>query len=391
MTEEIAREVEGLKDELIALRRDLHRHPELPFEETRTARIVASHLQEVDISVKTGVAKTGVVGLIEGGEPGPTVMIRADMDALPVQEVPGRPYSSVEEGKMHACGHDGHTAILVAVAKLLARRKESLKGRVKLVFQPAEETILGARPMIEAGVMEDPKVDRVLACHLWSTLEVGIVGVRKGPILSSTDVIKIVVKGKGGHGGLPHLSVDPIVIAAQIVVALQSIVSREVDTAERVVLSFGRIHGGTQNNIIPDEVEIVGNLRTVNEEVRQFVLRRVEEVARAIAMGMRGEAEFGHLRGTPAVINDPEVTEMVADVAGHVVGEENVLWIEPVSPGDDAALFLQKAPGCYFLVGAGNEERGIVAPHHHPAFDIDEDALPIAARILTEAALHYLA
>jgi len=390
MADEMASEVEGLKDEMVALRRDLHRHPELAFQERRTAGTVASRLEELGISVRTGVAETGVIGLLQGGAPGPTVMIRADIDALPVQEVPGRPYSSVEEGKMHACGHDGHTTILVAVAKLLAGRKGSLKGRVKLVFQPAEETMSGAQPMVEEGVMENPKVDRVLVCHLWSPLEVGTVGVRPGPIFVSTDEIRVLVKGKGGHGGLPHLSVDPVVIAAHTIVALQSIVSREVDALQRVVLSFGRISGGTQFNIIPDEVRLEGNLRTLDEEVRSFVMKRVAEVAGSVAAAMRGRAELVHVRGIPPVVNDREVTEVVAAVAGRVVGKENVIQVEPVAVGDDAALFLERAPGCYFLVGAGNKERGITAPHHNPEFDIDEAALPIAARILAEAALHYL-
>ena len=390
MADEIAREVEGLKDGLIALRRDLHRHPELPFEEKRTAGIVAARLQEMGISVRTGVAGTGVVGLIEGGEPGPTIMLRADMDALPVQEVQGRPYSSVENGKMHACGHDGHVAALVTAAELLARRKQSLKGRVKLVFQPAEETISGAQRMIDEGVTEEPKVDRVLTCHLWSPLEVGKVGIRTGPIFVSTDNMWIRVKGKGGHGGLPHQTVDPVVIAAQVVVALQAVVSREIDSAQRVVLTFGKIAGGTQFNIIPDEVELGGNLRTLDDGVRSHMLRRIEELARAVAEGMRGSIEFEHVVGTPAVVNDPDTVDVVAAAAGKVVGQENVIQVEPVAVGDDAALYQQQAPGCYFLVGAGNEEKGIVAPHHNPAFDIDEEALPIAVRVFVEAALHYL-
>lgn len=390
MTDSIAHEVAGLRDELVALRRDLHRHPELPFQETRTARVVASYLEGLSIPVKTGIGGTGVVGLIEGGQPGLTVMLRADMDALPVQEVAGREYGSVEPGKMHACGHDGHVAILLTVAKLLSGRRASLRGNVKLAFQPAEEPISGAQRMIDDGVMQSPKVDRVLTCHLWSPLQVGTVGVRPGAIFVSTDILRVVVQGRGGHGGLPHQTVDPVNIAANVLVALQSIVSREVDAAQRVVLSFGKIAGGTQFNIIPDEVELGGTLRTLDEGVRQFVLRRVEEVSGAIATGMRGHALFQHVNGTPAVVNDPEVAAVVAAAAEKVVGKENVLPVEPVSVGDDAALFQQRAPGCYFLVGAGNEAKGITAPHHNPAFDMDEDALPIAVRVMVEAALHYL-
>jgi len=390
VAEELASEVGDLKQNLVDLRRDLHQHPELAFQESRTAAVVASRLEELDIPVRTGVAKTGVVGLLEGRKPGPTVMIRADMDALPVQEVSGRLYSSSVEGRMHACGHDGHTAVLVAVATLLARRRDSLRGRVKLVFQPAEETMEGAQRMVEEGVMEDPKVDKVLVCHFWSPLPVGTVGVRPGPIFVSTDEISLLVKGRGGHGGLPHLSVDPVVIAAHTVVALQNILSREVAPSQRVVLGFGRIHGGTQFNIIPPEVELHGNLRTLDEEVRSFVLRRVEEVATSVAAGMRGQAEFRHVRGIPAVVNDPEVAGVVASIASRVVGQKNVLEVNPIMVGDDASLFLRQAPGCYFLVGAANEDKGIGAPHHNPEFDLDEEALPIATRILAEAALHYL-
>jgi amidohydrolase len=383
-------DIQRLTDDMVALRRDLHKHPELPFEEIRTAGIITSHLSEAGIQVKTGVGKTGVVGLIEGGVPGPTVMIRADMDALPVQEVAGREYGSVYTGRMHACGHDGHVAVLVTVARVLASHRGSLKGNVKLVFQPAEEPIAGALLMLEEGVMENPRVDNVLSFHLWSPLEVGTIGIRTGPIFSSTDILRIVVRGKGGHGGLPHQAIDPVVIAAQVVVAMQTIVSREVASGQRAVLTFGKITGGTQFNIIPDEVELGGNLRTLNDEVRSHVLARIEEMAKAIASGMRGQAVYEFVRGVPPVVNDPSVTKVVSDVAKRAVGTDRVLVVEPVSVGDDAAWFLQKAPGCYFLVGAGNKTRGIVAPHHNPSFDIDEMALPIAARILTETALHYL-
>jgi amidohydrolase len=317
-------------------------------------------------------------------------MIRVDIDALPIQEPRDRPYSSQADGVMHACGHDGHTAVGRAVASLLVKYRSSLKGRVKLVFQPAEEIMSGALRMIEDGVMKDPVVDRVLSFHLWSGLPVGQVVSQPGPIFSSADEIRITVKGKGGHGGMPHLSVDPILIGAHVVSALQTILSREIAPTQTAVLGFGTIHGGTAFNVVSDQVELSGTVRTLDDSVRQFVLRRAEEIARGVARSLRGDAEFIHVRGAPAVVNDKEVAGLVAQVARSVVGEENVVTIPPPQVGDDATFFLREAPGCYFLAGCANPQRGIAAPHHSAQFDIDEEALPIATRVLTEAALRYI-
>ena len=390
MTSQIAEEVEELKEELIATRRDLHRHPETAFQEQRTSQLVASRLESLGYRVQRGIAETGVVGLLEGDEPGTTLMIRVDMDALPIQEPENRPYSSLSSGVMHACGHDGHTAVGLAVADILSRHRGSIIGQVKLVFQPAEEIMAGAKRMLDEGVLKNPRVDRVLNLHMWPSLSVGKVVAQPGPIFSSVDQIKIEVNGRGGHGGLPHLSVDPIVIASQVVTSLQAILSREVPPQQAAVLGFGTIHGGTQFNIIAEQVELTGNIRTTDESIRHFILQRAQEISTAVTEGLRGEAIFHHVRGAPVVVNDVDVARVVAEVASSVVGEENLVNMPPAAVGDDASYFLKEAPGCYFLMGCANPQRDITAPLHSPEFDIDEEVLPIATHILTEAALRFL-
>ena len=386
----VAGDVAGLRDQLIETRRDFHRNPELSFQERRTGEIVADRLEALGWNVTRGVAETGVVGLLDGGRGGRTLMIRVDIDALPIQEPKDRVYSSLTDGVMHACGHDGHTAVGLAVAELLGRYRDSLKGQVKLVFQPAEEIMSGAVRMIEEGVMTNPTVDWVLSFHLWSGLPVGQVVSQAGPIFSSADEIRISVKGKGGHGGMPHLSVDPIVVASHVVTALQTILSRETSPTQTAVLGFGTVHGGTAFNVVSDQVVLTGTVRTLDDSVREFILKRTEEIAAGVAKSLRGEAEFLHVRGAPAVVNDVEVAEVVADVAIPIVGRENVVTIQPPQVGDDATFFLRLAPGCYFLVGCANAQRGITAPHHSPLFDIDEESLPVATEVLTEAALRYV-
>ena len=386
----VARDVASLKEQIVASRRDFHRHPELSFQERRTSEIVANQLGGLGWRVKRGVAETGVVGLLEGKSPGQTVMIRVDIDALPIQEPADRPYHSEVDGVMHACGHDGHTAVALAVAQLLGQYRDSIRGSVKVIFQPAEEIMSGAIRMIEEGVMEDPHVDRVLSFHLWSGLAVGQVASQAGPIFSSADEIKLTIKGKGGHGGMPHLSVDPILIASHVVTSLQSILSRETPPSQPAVLGFGTIDGGTAFNVVSDEVELRGTVRTFDDAIRDYILRRTQEISTAVAAGLRGEANFQHVRGAPAVINDEEVSRVVTEVATQALGKDNVVTISPPSVGDDATFFLRKAPGCYFLVGCANSSRGITASHHSPQFDIDEDSLPVATKVLTEAALRYL-
>ena len=381
----------SIRERLVEDRRDFHRNPELAFQEHRTAGVVAERLDSLGWNVRTGVGETGVLGQLEGSGGGPTVLIRVDMDGLPVQEPMDRPYSSQVEGLMHACGHDGHMAVGLAVADLLSRRRDDLKGNVKLAFQPAEEIASGAQKMIDDGAMRDPKVDRTLSFHLWSGLPVGQVTAQPGPIFSSADGIRLTIKGKGGHGGMPHLSVDPILISAHVITALQTILSREIAPTQTGVLGFGTIQGGTAFNVVSDKVELAGTIRTLDDSVRDYILRRVEEISSQVAQAMRGECEFTHVVGVPPVVNDEEVSKLVTDVAQTVVGPENVVTITPLQLGEDVTLFLRQAPGCFFLVGCGNAAKGITASHHSAEFDIDEDSLPIAAQIMTEATLRYVA
>ena len=384
-------DVESIRDRLVEDRRDFHRNPELAFQEHRTAGVVAERLDSLGWNVRTGVGETGVLGQLEGSGGGPTVLIRVDMDGLPVQEPMDRPYSSQVEGLMHACGHDGHMAVGLAVADLLIRRRNSLKGNVKLAFQPAEEIASGAQKMIDDGAMRDPKVDHTLSFHLWSGLQVGQVTAQPGPIFSSADGIHLTIRGKGGHGGMPHLSVDPILISAHVITALQTILSREIAPTQTGVMGFGTIQGGTAFNVVSDTVELAGTVRTLDDSVRDYILRRVEEISSQVAQAMRGECEFTHIVGVPPVVNDEEVSKLVTEVAEGVVGAANVVTITPLQLGEDVTLFLKQAPGCFFLVGCGNAAKGITAPHHSAEFDIDEDSLPIAAQIMTEATLLYVA
>lgn len=391
MSKDIKQEIYASMEEMVSIRRDIHAHPELAFQEVRTSQTVAKRLEALGIQVTTGVATTGVVGLLEGGGPGPTLMLRADMDALPVQETSERPYASQNPGVMHACGHDGHVAVLLAVAAMLARHRDALNGRVKLVFQPAEESMSGARVMVDEGVMSSPTVDRVLGFHLWNSLPVGQIGVKPGAIFASADEFRITVKGRGGHGALPHLAVDPVTISAQVISALQTLVSRERPPLKGAVLTIGTIHGGTAFNVIADRVEMSGTLRTFDEELRRMLLGRIPEVVGGICAALQGSFLFEHIQGCPAVENDPMVADFVRGVASQVVGPDNIPAVEPATVGDDMALFLQEAPGCYFLVGSSNPVGGLDGPHHSSTFDFDEGALAIAAEVLVRGALEYLA
>ena len=389
MPTDIRNDIKEMQEELIALRRDLHRHPETAFQEIRTSGIVAQGLEAAGYQVQTGVGKTGVVGVMDFGTPGKTLMLRADMDALPIREVAGRPYGSTVEGKMHACGHDGHTSVALTVAQVLAKYRSQLKGHLKVVFQPAEEIIEGARAMFDDGLMKE-RPDRVLGFHCWPSLEAGKVGVRTGYMWANVDIVRIYVKGEGGHGGTPHLTVDPIATAARIYVALDNIFAREISPFSSAVVSFGTFQSGTQYNIIPDEAEIKGSIRTLDPQIRETVLRRLRETAAGVAATMRARAEVETLTGVPAVDNDPEVCDDVRAAATAAAGADNVVDPGQATVGDDMSYFLNEAPGCYFLLGVANPDRDAGAPLHSPDFDIDERALPIAAETLTRAAMAYL-
>jgi amidohydrolase len=390
MTEHLFDIIEANREGLIALRRDLHAHPELAFQEERTAGIVDARLRAAGLEVRTGLARTGVVGVLRGGSPGRTVLVRADMDALPIQEASEVSYRSQIPGCMHACGHDGHTAIAVVLAELLSERRAEMAGALVFAFQPAEEITSGALPMIEAGVMDAPPVDAVVGLHLWNDLPVGTVALSPGPVFGSVDEIMISIEGRGGHGAIPHQAVDPIVAAAHVVTALQTIVSRETAPLDAAVVTIGTIHSGTAFNIIPDRVEMRGTVRAFTEEIRERTLRRVEEIVVGVAGAVRCGATVTNRFGCPPVVNDAAVTAVVRDVAVAVVADERVVDLKPTTGSDDVAYFLQRAPGCYFAVGSHNRDRGLDAAHHNPRFDFDEEALVIGAKVLGGAALRLL-
>ena len=387
MAVDLKDDVAAITPELIALRRDFHQHPELAFNESRTAQVIAERLSALGLQVRTGVGKTGVVGLLPGKPGGKTVAIRADMDALPMTEDADRPYSSQTEGAMHACGHDGHVAAALSVAQILAKRRDKLTSSVKFIFQPAEEAASGASLMVEEGAMRDPKVDVVLSVHLWNYIPVGKVGFRAGPIFASADDIRIEIKGKGGHGGLPHQTIDPIPVAAQVVLGLQHLVSRNVSPFQPAVVTVGMIQGGTAFNVIPETVSLAGTIRAYDMALRDYLVQRAEDTVRGICLAAGADYGFKARFCCPPVVNDEAVTALMREVAQGAIGPENVLTAEQSTTGDDVAYFNQEAPGCYFLVGSGNPEKGLDRPHHHPKFDFDEGALPIAVELLARGAL----
>ena len=383
-------EAEGLREQLVAWRRDFHMHPELAFQERRSARVIADYVHELDYQVQTGVAKTGVVALLEGQRPGPVVMVRFDMDALPITEENETGYVSQNPGVMHACGHDAHMAMGLAVATLMMKRRDEMSGTLKLVFQPAEEGANGAEEMVKDGVLENPRPDVVLTTHVWNETPVGLVAVSPGAIMAAAEMWNCTVRGKGGHGALPHLTVDPIVAAAQIVTGLQTVVSRNVSPLEAAVVAVGAIHGGSAFNVTPPQVEMTGTIRTYDPAVRETVLRRVRQVIEGVAVACGATAELEIIPLTPAVVNDAEVTEVVRAAAEAVVGPEIILSGERTMGSEDASLFMQDIPGCYFFVGSANAERGLDAPHHNPRFDFDEDVLPLGVAVLMQAVAHYI-
>jgi amidohydrolase len=380
----------ALHQQLIDWRRDFHRHPELGFQEHRSAGIIADQLRALGYRVQTGVAETGVVGLLEGPQPGPVAMARFDMDALPIEEKNDVEYASQNPGVMHACGHDGHMAMGLGVATLMAQRREEMRGALKIVFQPGEEGMNGAEVMVEAGVLENPRPDVFLATHVWNDRPAGTVDVTPGAVMAAAERWDCAVLGAGGHGAAPEQTIDPIVATAQIVTALQTIVSRNVNPMETAVVSVGSIHGGSAFNIIPPRVELNGTIRTFSPRVRELVLRRMREITEGVAEACGAQIELNVTPLTPAVINDAEIAQVVRAAAQAVVGAENVTTDERTMGSEDAAFFMQEVPGCYFFLGSANPERGLSAPHHNPHFDFDEQVMSTGVAILMRTLAHYL-
>jgi amidohydrolase len=377
----LSSDVLTLRDALIAMRRDLHQHPELAYEETRTAGKVVEFLSGAGLDVRTGVGGTGIIASA-GPRGGRTVLLRVDLDGLPIQEQSDAPYVSQVPGRMHACGHDGHVAMGAAAARVLAGRP--LTGGVRVLFQPAEEGEGGAQAVVRDGGLDG--VDLVLGIHLWNELPVGTLGVKPGPLMAAVDRLTIVVHGRGGHGGMPQRAADPVVAAAHVVTALQTLVSREVSPLQSAVVTVGSIHGGLAFNVIPDEVTLLGTIRSYDHELRSSMPDRIRRIASGIAEGLGCRAEVEVKAGNPAVVNDPHVAEIARRAATRVVGADKVVEPEPSMGGEDMAIYFERVPGCFVFVGSANAARGLNQSHHSPRFDFDEDALAIGCEFLVQAA-----
>ena len=379
--------VQREKERLVALRRDLHRIPETAFTEEKTAAYITAYLQREGFAVETGIARYGVVAHLQTGRPGPTLMIRADMDALPITEETGLPFASTHSGRMHACGHDAHMAMLLVTASLLQRMQEGLRGHVKFIFQPAEEGPGGANPMIEQGVLDNPTVDYALGCHLWPESPQGTIGVRSGPVMAAMDHFDLTVTGKGGHGAMPHHCVDPIDTGAQIVNALQRIVSRHQNPLTPAVVTIGRFNAGSAPNIIPDKARLSGTARTFDETTWMSLKNRIESIVAGVCRSMGADYALQYTRGYPPTINDEAVSDTVRRCARAVVGESRVVVPEPSMGSEDMAFFLQRTKGCFYFIGTGREGG---APVHNPHFDFNEEVMLLGVETHCRAAMALL-
>ncbi|WP_434132222.1 M20 family metallopeptidase [Sporomusa sphaeroides] len=378
-----------LSQRIIDIRRELHRYPEISFKEYRTTEFITKLLVQADIEIVPWGGDTGVVGLLKGTKPGPVVALRADIDALPVEEENECSYRSLHPGVMHACGHDSHTASLLGAALILAELRESLAGTVKFIFQPAEEINAGAKAMIEQGVLSNPTVDIIFGLHNTPSIPAGQVGCKEGPLMAAVDTTFLTIKGIGGHGAIPHKTKDPIMAAAAVIQGLQTIVSRQVDPLSSAVISFGTIKGGHANNVIPEKVELTGTVRTFDPALRAEMPDKMSKVINGIAQAMDTEADFVYRKDLPAVFNPPELTKWCREVLEQVFGD-GVIVPTPGMGGEDFAIFQEKVPGVFLWLGVGNTAKGIVHQWHNPRFDIDEEALKYGAAALAQLAHTYL-
>jgi len=378
---------DSIFDQLVAWRRDFHMYPELGLDTVRTAGIVAETLRELGYTVQEGIAKNGVVGLLENGE-GAVIMNRVDMDALPIHETGDKPYASKNPGLMHACGHDAHTAMGLGIAKLMAENRDAWSGTLKLVFQPGEEGQHGAEIMVKEGVLEDPRPQVSLALHVWNQMPYGNVAVSAGPVMAAAEGFKVVITGKGGHGALPHKTVDPVTIAALMITNLQTIVSRNVGALETAVVTVGSVRSGDAFNVIPETAELGGTIRSYDTDVRQRVLDRLSAIVEGTATMMGASAELSFMPHTPALVNDPSVTALVREVVVDVLGEDKLSEMRTMG-SEDASFFHQEVPGCYIFVASGPEDYQD-RPHHNPKFDIDERAMVNGVAVIIESLLRLM-
>ena len=387
----IRAQIRDLQANLVAWRRELHQKPELGFQEQITAKFIEQKLQEWDISYRAEIAKTGIVATIASNSPGKVLAIRADMDALPIQEANEVSYRSQHDGKMHACGHDGHTAIALGTAYYLAHHRDDWQGTVKIIFQPAEEGPGGAKPMIEAGVLNNPDVDAIIGLHLWNNLPLGTVGVRAGALMAAVECFRLTVLGKGGHGAMPDQTVDSIVVASQIVNALQTIVSRNVKPLDAAVVSVGELHAGTALNVIADTARMSGTIRYFNPELESLIRSRLEAIVSNVCQMHGAKYDLDHWQLYPPTINDSAIAEVVRSVALEVV--ETPIGVVPecqTMGGEDMSFFLNEVPGCYFFLGSANPDKGLAYPHHHPRFDFDETALAMGVEMFVRCVEKFL-
>lgn len=382
----INNKVEEIQEDLVKWRRKIHQNPEIGFQEVDTSNFIAEKLEDFNIPYER-VCKTGIVGLIKGGKPGETLAIRADIDALAMEEKNNVVYKSKNKQAMHACGHDGHTTILLGTAKVLSEMSENIEGNIKLLFQPAEEGPGGAKPMIEAGVLNDPEVNYMLALHINPDIEKNMVGIKEGKMMAAPDIFEITIKGKGAHGAHPEQGVDPISIGAQIVLGLQHIKSREFNAHRPLVISCGSFQAGSVFNVIPETARIKGTVRTFDDELRHKIKARIIEIVENITKAYKAEFSFNYDFRYPPLFNDGELTNLIKEVVKENLGEERLYQIEePSMGGEDYAFFAQKVKSTYMLLGTRNEEKGIVNALHSPYFDIDEDILKQGVKLFVYGA-----
>jgi amidohydrolase len=381
--------LQDLNSELIGIRRDLHMYPELSFQEEHTPRKVAEFLKGLGLEVRTEVGGRGVVGRLKGGKPGKTVALRADFDALPIQEETEVDYKSRVPGVMHACGHDIHTAALLGVAKVLSEIREEIRGTIVFIHQFAEETPPGgAKSMIEDGCLDG--VDVIYGAHVWATEPIGTVGVGDGYMMASVDSFEVDIKGKGGHGGFPHLTVDSLVVGSQLVLNLQHIVSRRIDPLQPAVVTVGSFNSGQAFNVISDSARMTGTVRTFDEDVRDLIDKSIGQIVMSTCEGAGASAIYRYSRGYPAVWNHPQENERVEKAAKTLLGDQHVNRLKPIMGGEDFAYYLQHVPGTFFFVGGGNKDIDAVYPHHHPKFEVDERSIVIIGKVFISTVFDYL-
>lgn len=383
--EELLLEAKQIHAELIKWRRHLHQHPELGFEELQTAQFVQEKLAALGVEYQGSIGKTGVVGVIRGEEPGPTVALRADMDALPIQDAKDVPYASKVEGKAHLCGHDAHTTILLGAATLLTKFKPK-KGQVKLVFQPAEEGLGGASEMIKDGVLQDPEVSIIAGLHVHHTADTGFVTVCPGVSSAATDGFNLTIHGQGGHAAHPHLSVDSITVTAEVISALQQIVSRQIEPISPVVLTIGKINGGYARNVIAPSVSLEGTVRTLDLQVRSQMEGKINQIVKGICDAFGATYDLNYYYGYPSVYNNEALVPLIEETTKEILGAGRFSLAKPSMGGEDFSYYAEQIPGVFFRLGIRNEEKGTVNPLHHPLFDIDEDALPLGSAMMAQFA-----